>query len=206
MSNQMKKTGEKYDGKDVYIHKISGNKAVLLEGYFCSVWGLQNKVKHWCVGEAKENDLALIPDGYRTKEVKVQKDMIEDLVKFINEARKQTGTELRIASGFRSFGNPSRKDGQSNVNIFSMAPSGFSQHHSGYAVDFDPIDGKKWEKGSYPKISSILDKIAPNHGFIRTFNPDTANNANNKFGKLILEPWHFCYVRGKNRHLLYNTI
>lgn len=197
--------------KKLYEHKVTKNKAVLVDGYYCSAWGLKHGVKHWCVGEAKKADLKSIPANYATKSIQVQADMIPDLIAFIDEARielKKQGIKinLKIASGFRGFLNPHRKDEGAGVNVLSMAPSGFSQHHSGYAVDFDLVSSAKWKEKPFAEISVILDRLAPKYGFIRTFNSSTAGNPNNKFGNLILEPWHFCYVKGKNRYLLYNTI
>lgn len=96
-------------------------------------------IYHFQFPEVSSNDLVKV-EGY-----KVHKIMSNPLQQMIKDARSQ-GVILKISSAFRSIKDQhniiQRKQhkGLSAKQIYFLsAASGFSEHHTGLAVDFYPI-------------------------------------------------------------------
>lgn len=115
----------------------------------------------------------------------------------MQEAAKKEGVLLQAASGFRShadqqilFAKQIKKLGSKKKASRLSAPPGFSEHHTGYAIDivelnndkniltfsFDQTDAFRW-----------LKRHAANYGFEMSF------PMNNPMG-VSYEPWHWRFV------------
>ena len=74
----------------------------------------------------------------------------------------------------------------------SVAPQGYSEHHTGYACDIT-INGNRsrntsdWKSGDLKRAYDWLSKNASKYGFEQSF------KANNKQG-VIEEQWHWRFV------------
>lgn len=184
-------------GKTVYEHIVPniGNLAVIHNGHYVSAIGYLKGVYHYHCKEVSSNLLVDVPSKYRTKPCKVHKEMLAQLTKMIDDCRKET--PLYVSSGFRAFNwvdsnrGGVRSDARVLSSITSVAPAGFSQHSTGLAVDFCDKNGKLLDSKS--KAYVWLAKNASKYGFKQTFNAKTAGGVNRKFGKLVIEPWHFVY-------------
>lgn len=130
-------------------------------------------------------------DGFR-----VRKDCAEAF-KEMKKAAKKEGVKLKVVSGYRSshyqiqvfrrkFGGKCPTDEQMKARLKYSAPSGFSEHHTGLAVDINETED--WFKDT--KEYTWLCNHAKEYGFELSF-PE-----NNSQG-LGFEPWHWRYV-GKN--------
>ena len=114
------------------------------------------------------------------------------------QAQAQTqGIKIRIISGFRAFAAQKilfdkqirSKGNQSNAARFS-APPGYSEHHTGYALDIG--DGKQLAtdlKYQFEKTASYrwLASNAGYYGFELSF-------PRNNLQGVTFEPWHWRYV------------
>ena len=134
-------------------------------------------------------------------EIKVRDDCAEAF-KNMQTAAKKDGVKIRIVSGYRSseyqiqifkrkFKNSKGKeiypsDEQMKARLKYSAPSGFSEHHTGLAVDINDTE----ERFKNTKASKWLNVHAKEYGFELSF-PE-----NNVQG-LGYEPWHWRYI-GKN--------
>jgi zinc D-Ala-D-Ala carboxypeptidase len=110
---------------------------------------------------------------------------------------KNNGVDLIIISGFRSvsdqgklFENQTERRGSKEKAAKLSAPPGFSEHHTGFAMDIG--DGKMPDtdlKFSFEKTPAYLWLVqnANNYGFELSFPP------NNPQG-VSFEPWHWRYV------------
>ncbi|MGY4674861.1 M15 family metallopeptidase [Ursidibacter arcticus] len=153
-------------------------------------------IYHFRFSEANKKDLVKVY-GH-----KVHKLVAEPLKKMIRAARSQ-GIDLKIASAFRSINHQEgiikrkKEDGTSLKQIyFFSAPSGFSEHHTGLAIDFYPVNSKFEYSATYRWLTQNADK----YGFVQTF---TESNAN-KTG-VSVESWHWKYIgHPQARELLMN--
>jgi D-alanyl-D-alanine carboxypeptidase len=102
------------------------------------------------------------------------------------------GVTLLIVSGFRSFDyqagliRQKLEAGQSIETVLRVnAAPGFSQHHSGTAVDIaTPGSRPLTEEFEHSRAFRWLTDNAADHGFVMTYPRD------NPFG-FIYEPWHW---------------
>ncbi|HEX2897887.1 MAG TPA: D-alanyl-D-alanine carboxypeptidase family protein, partial [candidate division Zixibacteria bacterium] len=67
--------------------------------------------------------------------------------------------------------------------ITFVAPPGYSEHHTGRAVDFVPSEARF----AYSKIYKWLKNNAAEFGFFETFPEDTT-------GLVPWESWHWVYI------------
>lgn len=130
----------------------------------------------------------------------------------MQSAAKKDGVKIRIVSGFRSskyqiqifkrkFKNykgieiyPS--DEQMKARLKYSAPSGFSEHHTGLAIDINDTE----ERFKNTKASKWLNEHAKEYGFELSF-PE-----NNVQG-LGYEPWHWRYIglNGENEKIFHQA-
>ena len=120
------------------------------------------------------------------------------------EDAARAGAPLQLGSAFRSVQyqadivNRKKKSGQTDLQIYTMsAPAGYSEHHTGFAVDFSPINhgfattpGFKW-----------LLQNASRYGFKQTFNKNYVAKT-----KVSEESWHWAWHGNEAaRHALANS-
>ena len=119
---------------------------------------------------------------------------VDDMV---TEARA-AGVQLGVASGFRSweeqrglFFDIKAKRGQTTTKRAEVsAPPGYSEHHTGYAVDFIDLTADPQEHLEEPfedtPAFAWLTNNAGRYGFEMSFPKDNPN--------ISYEPWHWRYV------------
>ncbi|MCH6256209.1 M15 family metallopeptidase [Puniceicoccaceae bacterium K14] len=112
----------------------------------------------------------------------------------MNARASSEGINLRIVSAFRSVAQQEgiierkRRKGLSDADIFRVnAPAGFSEHHSGRAIDITtdgylPLE----EEFEDSKAFHWLNENAKVFGFALSY------PRNNQFG-IAYEPWHWLY-------------
>lgn len=113
-------------------------------------------------------------------------------------AAKKQGHDLFIVSAFRSVSRQAeiirdkQRSGISNDAIFAVsAPPGFSEHHTGRAIDIStPGYAVLEEEFEHSPAFHWLEENAQHLGFSMSY------PRGNKLGYLY-EPWHWCYD-GKN--------
>ena len=117
-------------------------------------------------------------------------------------AARKDGIILRLISGYRSSkyqieifkckfsGEPTEEELKARLKY--SAPSGFSEHHTGLAIDLNSLE-ETFEK---TKTFKWLCSHAGKFGFEMSF---PKNNVQN----LGYEPWHWRYVgvNGENKHI-----
>lgn len=125
-------------------------------------------------------------------EKQVHKDLAKTFIKMQSDAKKEN-IELEIVSGFRSIeyqktifpckfkGEPTEEEFIARLKY--SAPAGFSEHHTGLAIDINSLE----EDFADTKEYEWLLKHAKEYGFEMSFPRD------NKQG-LGFEPWHWRYV------------
>lgn len=133
------------------------------------------------------------------KEMQIHTKVLPFLLDLLN-ASVSAGMDLKIISGFRSFGNQSVLKGAytvsygSGANVFS-ADQGYSEHQLGTTIDFTTTSvGSSFSGFSKTKEYEWLVQNAYKYGFILSYPKE------NTFYQF--EPWHFRFV-GKS---LANTL
>lgn len=128
-------------------------------------------------------------------EKQVHKDLAKAFVQMQNDALKD-GIKLEIISGFRSIeyqktifpckfkGDPTEEEFIARLKY--SAPAGFSEHHTGLAIDINSLE----EDFADTKEYEWLLEHGKNYGFEMSF------PKNNKQG-LGFEPWHWKYTGTK---------
>jgi D-alanyl-D-alanine carboxypeptidase len=152
---------------------------------------------HLRYSEAPANTLRPIGragDGY---EIKLREAAAKSYLAMVADARAE-GIELVVISGFRTkaeqkelfFGVGQQRNQTPAQRAQVSAPPGYSEHHTGYAVDIG--DGSTPSTNlsrSFEKTAAFLwlQKNAARYGFELSF-PE-----NNPQG-VMYEPWHWRYV------------
>ncbi len=149
---------------------------------------------HRAYDEAPKNTLAPLPSA---PHVKLQPAAVRAVEAMVAAARAD-GISLMPLSGFRSHGDQQylffqikAELGKSTLARAEVsAPPGYSEHHTGYAVDFG--DGKVPSANvqvSFERTPAFrwLQQNAARYNFELSF-PDTENNV------VGYEPWHWRFV------------
>lgn len=114
-------------------------------------------------------------------------------IKMANDIKKE-GYNLRAISTYRTYdyqsnlyNNYAKRDGVNNADTYSARP-GFSEHHTGLAIDVDNItkiytDFEETEEFTWMQENSYK------YGFILRYPKDKENITG-----YIYEPWHYRYV------------
>lgn len=138
-------------------------------------------IKHFSYPEAKQSDLATF--GKK----QVRKDMIPSLKRMMDDARA-AGAPLVLGSGFRDIAYqknlPGGRANAGKAQWRSSAPAGYSEHHTGYAVDFSPIDDSFATTAGYKWLLNNASK----YGFKQTFSPSYSQKSGVK-----VESWHWAW-------------
>lgn len=116
------------------------------------------------------------------------------LQQMIRDARNE-GVTISVVSGFRSvstqqylFHEIARQRGQSlDERSYVSAPPGFSEHHTGYAVDLGDGSANLTESFERTQTFAWLSQNAEKYGFELSFPRDNSQN-------ISYEPWHFRFV------------
>lgn len=123
--------------------------------------------------------------------INVARGMVEPLRKLIAAARAD-GVSLTVGSGYRSIEHQQniitkkKSAGQKDRQIYyKSAPAGFSEHHTGFVVDFSPIDDRFLKTAGYRWLLAN----ARNYGFVQTF---TAKYS--QVTGMSEESWHWKYI------------
>ncbi len=137
----------------------------------------------------------------------LHKDAKKALLNLINSAKKD-GVTLKVISGFRSikrqhylFYDIAKKRGQTLEERAKVsAPPKYSEHHTGFAFDFDDGDNPVLLEKSFAKTKAgkWLKKHAVKHGFELSF------PKNNTQG-ILYEPWHWRWVGNRNACHIFKT-
>ncbi len=148
---------------------------------------------HLPYDEAPAEALVMMEDG-----IQVRRNLQGPLANLIEAARKE-GISLKVGAGFRSvesqrglFESGAKKKGISpKAYSWWTAPPGYSEHHTGLAVDF--VDFSRPESNFTPaefvKTAAWrwLKSRGPEFGFELSF-PEHSGL------KVAFEPWHWRYV------------
>lgn len=138
-------------------------------------------IKHFAYPEAKSGELTTF------KGVKVHRDMVSSLKKMMEDAANQ-GAPLVLGSGFRSYHYQSGlRGGKPNATAADWrysAPSGYSEHSTGFAVDFNPIDNSFSKTKGYRWLRDNASK----YGFKQTFNESYSAKSG-----VNVESWHWAW-------------
>ena len=130
--------------------------------------------------------------------IQIRKNALEPLSKLLEAARKDH-ISLKVAAGFRSvelqrslFESGAKKKGISKkAYAWWTAPPGYSEHHTGLAVDF--VDPARSETNFTPaRFSKTLV-----YGWLKVHAPEFGFELSFQGGNglpVAFEPWHWRYV------------
>ncbi|WP_242577740.1 D-alanyl-D-alanine carboxypeptidase family protein [Chroococcus sp. FPU101] len=121
---------------------------------------------------------------------------------------KTNGISLKLISGFRSiadqeqlFTKQIQRRGSKEAASKLSAPPGYSEHHTGYAIDIgdeqQPNTDLKFEFED-TETYRWLTAYAGNYGFELSF-------PRNNFQKVSFEPWHWRYVASPRSQQIFAT-
>ncbi len=130
-------------------------------------------------------------------EIKLQPAAAANINKMITQANSE-GVQLGVVSGFRSiadqnylfFDVKAERGETPKTRAEVSAPPGYSEHHTGYAVDFvDESQPDTYTEESFEKTAAYqwLMKNAAFYNFEMSFPQDPTS-------PLSYEPWHWRYV------------
>lgn len=140
-----------------------------------------------------------------TKERKVHKKVLSAFEKMKSSAEKD-GIEIFILSGFRSKSyqkdlfkikfkdklNPTEEEFKSRLKF--SAPCGYSEHHTGLAIDINSIE----DDFAYTKEYEWLKNNAEKYGFEMSFPKNNKQNVG-------YEPWHWRYVGDEDSRKIFES-
>lgn len=143
-------------------------------------------IKHFRFPEASSADLVSIGGRHQ-----LHRDAVNALRQMQASAKAQ-GINLEVGSAFRSVSyqqgiiNRKKSSGMSLHKIYHMsAPAGFSEHHTGFAVDFTPINSGF----AKTKAFAWLKQNANQYGWYQTFTPSYSQKSG-----VSEESWHWKYL------------
>ncbi len=146
---------------------------------------LKNKYGHLPYKDCKKEDLEKIDEIFVHK-------ACANAFKKMQEKAKLDGIKLKLVSGFRSteyqkevFKSRLVDNSENSIKKRAKvsAPAGFSEHHTGYAIDINSLS-TSFEKS---KAFIWLKENAPKFDFEMSFPRKNAQ-------KISYEPWHWRYV------------
>lgn len=140
----------------------------------------------------KSNKLVAVKE-YAINGMYLEEECMLAFVKMAKEA-SSSGLNLRAISTYRTYdyqkklyNNYVKNDGVTNADTYSARP-GFSEHHTGLAVDIDNIKTSYTNFESTNEFKWMLEN-AYKYGFILRYPSDKVNITG-----YIYEPWHYRYV------------
>lgn len=166
-----------------------------VSGNICAPEALAVGIKHFRYAEAPASEL--VWSGYGSQsdaKYKIRRSAKPALQELVNAA-KRDGVTLTPGSIFRGVArqrqivNNKRSQGQSAKQIYyTSSHPDFSEHHTGLAVDFSPINNGFAKTAGYRWLLAN----AGRYGWEQTFTPDYS-----RYSGVSEESWHWRYV-GKN--------
>ncbi|AWY20022.1 D-alanyl-D-alanine carboxypeptidase family protein [Moraxella bovis] len=167
-------------------------------GSICAPEALKVGIKHFRYADADPSDL--VPSGYGSDpKFKIHRAAKPALQEMIKAARADgvtltPGSILRTSSRQAQIVANKKKQGQSAKQIYhTSSHPGYSEHHTGLAVDFSPIDHSFAKTAGY----RWLQQHAHEYGFYQTFTPDYS-----RYSGVSEESWHWRF-EGKNKEFSY---
>lgn len=165
-------------------HNFNSNTSVGKNCQF-SPDAIKADVKHYWFKEASRGDLEDIGGGRQlTHEA-------ADALRKLQEAARADGVTLTVGSAFRPVsyqaGIVARKKaaGQSDAQIYKVSSApGYSEHHTGYALDFSPINNGFATTKAY----TWLKQHGKEYGWEQSFTPESVRNTH-----VAVESWHWKY-------------
>lgn len=164
----------------------------------CASEALKVGIKHFRYADANPSDL--VASGYGSDpKFKIHRDAKPALQEMVNAARRDgvtltPGSILRTSSRQAQIVADKKKKGQSAKQIYyTSSHPGYSEHHTGLAVDFSPIDHSFAKTAGY----RWLKQHAHEYGFYQTFTPEYS-----AYSGVSEESWHWRY-EGKNGEFAY---
>ena len=160
-----------------------------------------NVTERWCGTKLDSSQIAvgeelkLLPEEYCFKDYRIyiKPEMVEAFI-IMAEAAKKDSILLIVDSGFRSGSFQKRiikkrmAEGESFEKVIRfVAPPGYSEHETAYAVDLVPSEAQF----AHSKIYAWLKEYASNYNFYETMPED-------KSGKIFWESWHWVYIPAGN--------
>lgn len=141
-------------------------------------------------------ELALFPSTppYMTQADEYLHQEATAALKTMMEAAQRDGISLFLVSGFRDlstqailFQNRAAELGAAELAAKSVAPPGYSEHHTGYAVDLADGLGNFLDFEQTPAFRWMM-AHAQSYGFELSFPPHNAQGVD-------YEPWHWRFVQ-----------
>lgn len=164
----------------------------------CAPEALKVGIKHFRYADADPSDL--VPSGYGSDpKFKIHRAAKPALQEMIKAARADgvtltPGSILRTSSRQAQIVANKKKQGQSAKQIYhTSSHPGYSEHHTGLAVDFSPINDNFTKTAGY----RWLQQHAHEYGFYQTFTPDYS-----RYSGVSEESWHWRF-EGKNKEFSY---
>ena len=137
------------------------------------------------------NDLVLV-DSYAKPNMYLNRECKDAFIKLAHDA-EILGYNIQAISTYRTieyqenlYNNYVKKDGVANADTYSARP-GFSEHHTGLAID---VDNKLLSYTNFEKTKEFnwMLENAYKYGFILRYPKDSTITG------YIYEPWHYRYV------------
>lgn len=164
----------------------------------CAPEALRVGIKHFRYADANPSDL--VASGYGSDpKFKIHRDAKPALQEMVNAARRDgvtltPGSILRTSSRQAQIVADKKKKGQSAQQIYyTSSHPGYSEHHTGLAVDFSPINHSFAKTAGY----RWLKQHAHEYGFYQTFTPEYS-----AYSGVSEESWHWRY-EGRNGEFAY---
>ena len=128
----------------------------------------------------------------------MKEDVAIALNNLLNHFYDKTGNStINVTSGYRSYDlqktlyENELLETDSEEAVHWVAKPGYSEHHSGYAVDINVIDGYNGVSLEYTGDGEFkeLNDSAPDYGFVVRY-----QESKKDITGIYYEPWHFRYV------------
>lgn len=129
-------------------------------------------------------------------------DYVKDAYLLLEETAKNEGLNIYSSTAYRSYSfqsvlyeNYVKRDGKEEADKFSARP-GYSEHHSGLAIDLNTVN----DEFSDTKEAKWLSDNCYKYGFILRYPKGKENETGYKY-----ESWHIRYVGKELAEKLYNN-
>lgn len=161
----------------------------------CSPKSAMVGIRHFKYNEPLSSELVWSGFGSKNEErYKIHRDAKDALYTLVNAA-KADGVTLKPSSIFRSIRRQQqiitdKLKTQDPYEVYhTSSPAGYSEHHTGFAVDFGSID----ESFTTTRAYHWLSNNAYRYGWEQTFTPEYS-----AYSGVSEESWHWRYI-GQNR-------
>lgn len=163
--------------------------------YYSNIKDGDKIIKHYAFVDAPSSEI-VSPSNVKGISLKrgVHKDALEPLKKMIADAKAQ-GVNLTVVSDYRSYSDQQRINENNfkkkGVSAFrTSAPSGYSEHSTGLAIDFNSVNGADFKQGGkHHKAHQWLLANAHKYGFTQTFTEEYSKKTN-----VSVEEWHWKFT------------